>query len=155
MHFVGSPKVSFVQEFALCKQLEQSLPLTPKWSTDQSWTWKQGLTNASLLVGGTLSKNSWQWANLLWTYSAKTAMYFQINSSILQRCFQGKNMLKNAWKLFFFAENRHKRVLNLQTIKWKVLAWSIVDVDSYSLLSVKESLCTIFSGTPCIEFQIW
>ena len=30
MHFVGSPKVSFVQEFALCKQLEQSLPLTLK-----------------------------------------------------------------------------------------------------------------------------
>ena len=53
---------------------EKSLPLTLRWSTDRSWTWEQGLTNASLLVGEILSKNSWQWANLLWTNSAKATM---------------------------------------------------------------------------------
>ena len=31
----------------------------------------------------------------------------------------------------------------------QVLACPLVDVHSYSLLSVKKSLCTIFFGTPC------
>ena len=139
MHFVGSPKVSFVQEFALCKQLEQSLPLTLKWSTDQSWTWKQGLTNASLLVGGTLSKNSWQWANLLWTNSAKTALYFQINAPLYcSAVFKGKICLK-------MPENWHGCSNNSKILP-ELLS------DSYRLSQCpgsKEIAMHHFFGTPC------
>ena len=41
-------------------------------------------------------------------------------------------------------------MLNLRNYQKKVLDWPLIDVDSYSLLSVKKSLCTIFSGTPCM-----
>ena len=61
---------AFLNIFFPSKQLCNTL----RWSTDRSWTWEQGLTNASLLVGEILSKNSWQWANLLWTNSAKATM---------------------------------------------------------------------------------
>ena len=39
--------------------------------------------------------------------------------------------------------------------KKKVLDWPLIDVDSNSLLSVKKSLCTIFSGTPCTSMKYY
>ena len=146
MHFAGSPKVSFVHEFALCKQLEQSLPLTLKWSTDQSWTWKQGLTNASLLVGGTLSKNSWQWANLLWTNSAKTAMYFQINAPLYcTAVLKGKICLKMTENRCFFQKIGKGAPINPKYY----LSCCLIVTGCHNVLGVKKSLCTIFFGTPC------
>ena len=140
---------------------EKSQHLTLRWSTDQLWTWEQGLTNASLLVGETLSKNSWRWANLLcqdyYVFSNK-------HSSILQNCFKYKYVEK-AWKLVFFTENWQKRVLNLQNYQIKgpglATGWCRLLFSSeckgiamhnffWDTLGVKESLCTIFSGTPCI-----
>ena len=60
-----------------------------------------------------------------------------------------KICLKTPENWFFSQKIGTKGCSIYETIKYKVLAWPLVDIDSYSLLSVKESLCTIFSGTPC------
>ena len=89
---------AFLNIFFPSKQLCNTL----RWSTDRSWTWEQGLTNASLLVGEILSKNSWQWANLLWTNSVKATMYFQINAPLYcTTVLKGKICLKTPENRFF------------------------------------------------------
>ena len=57
---------------------------------------------------------------------------------------------KNALKQFFFLQKIGMSGCSIYEItKQKVLACPLVDEYSYSLLSVKKSLCTIFFGTPC------